>query len=141
MKCTARGIAAATVFTVVAVAGCATTRSGADDSESYRSDLITREEILGVQGVRNLFEVVQRLRPRWLTIRAGDRSFGMTTEIAVYQGQTYMGDVETLRQMGPTLPHEMRWMDGQTAMTTLPGLGAGKHLAGAIIISMRPTGG
>jgi hypothetical protein len=126
------------VFVAVLAAGCATTRSG--EGGSYRSDVITRQEILDVQGVQSLYEVVQRLRPRWLTVRAGDRSFGMTTEIAVYQGQTYMGDIQTLRQMGPTLPYELRWMDGQTAMNTLPGLSSGKHLSGAIIISTQPSG-
>ena len=132
----------AAFLALILTAGCATTRS--DGGEGFRSDLITREEIIEVQetqGVRNLYDVVQRLRPRWLTIRAGDRSFGMTIEIAVYQGQTYMGDVETLRQMGPTLAYELRWMDGQVAMTTLPGLGSGKHLAGAIIIVTQPPGG
>jgi hypothetical protein len=141
MKGTITRLATATVLTAVLSVGCATTRSDGGESGSYRFDLITREELLDVQGVQNLYEVVQRLRPRWLTVRAGDRSFGMTTEIAVYQGQTYMGDIETLRQMGPTLPYQMRWMDGQTAMTTLPGLGSGKHLAGAIILVMQPPGG
>ena len=108
MRGTFTRLATATFLTAALSAGCATTRSGDGEGGSYRFDLITREEILGVQGVRNLYEVVQRLRPRWLTVRAGDRSFNMTTEIAVYQGQTYMGDMETLRQMGPTLPYAMR---------------------------------
>lgn len=133
-KGTVIGVLVATAF----LGGCAATRSGG--AEGTRSDVITREEIMGTQGVRNMYELVQRLRPRWVTVRAGDRSFGMSTEIAVYQGQSYLGDVETLRQLGHTMAYELRWMDGQTAMTTLPGLGSGKHLAGAIIIVTAPPG-
>jgi len=121
-----------------AASGCATTRS---DGSGTRSDVITREEIVATEGVRNMYELVQHLRPRWLNVRAQDRSFRMTIEIAVYQNQTYLGDVETLRQMGHTMAYELRWMDGQTAMTTLPGLGSGKHVAGAIIIITAPPGG
>lgn len=127
------------VLVAVAVAnGCATTKSGGSGG---RSDVITREEIMSAEGVRNMYELVQRLRPRWVTVRSQDRSFGMTTEIGVFQGQTYLGDVETLRQMGHTMAYELRWMDGPTAMSSLPGLGGGKHLSGAIIIVTAPPGG
>jgi hypothetical protein len=112
--------------------GCATTNSAGGGSAL--ADVISREEIVGTEGVRTMYELVQRLRPRWLTIRAGDRSFGMSVEIAVYQGQTYLGDVETLRQLGPTMAYEIQYMDGQKAMNTLPGISPGKHYAGAIII-------
>jgi len=117
--------------------GCATTKSGGG---SALSDVISREEIVNTEGVRNMYELVQRLRPRWLTVRAGDRSFGMMVEIAVYQGQTYLGDVETLRQLGPTMAYELQYMDGQKAMNTLPGISPGKHYAGAIIIVTNAPG-
>ena len=137
-----KGIRSKALFGVrvaVAVAnGCATTKSGGSGG---RSDVITREEIMSAEGVRNMYELVQRLRPRWVTVRSQDRSFGMTTEIAVFQGQTYLGDVETLRQMGHTMAYELRWMDGPTAQSSLPGVGSGKHLAGAIIIVTTPPGG
>ncbi|MDP2956876.1 MAG: hypothetical protein Q8N53_10695, partial [Longimicrobiales bacterium] len=105
------------------------------------SDVITREQIMATEGVRNMYELVQRLRPRWLTMRSQDRSFGMATEIAVFQGQTYLGNIETLRQLGHTMAYELRWMDGPTAMSTLSGAGAGKHLSGAIIIVTTPPSG
>lgn len=132
-----RGVVGA-LLAVTVLGGCASAGSGSDSGG--RSDVITREEILDAQGVRNLYEVVQRLRPRWTNVRAGDRSFGMSTEIAVFQGQTYMGDIDTLRQMGPTLAYELRYLDGQRAMATLTGFGAGKHLSGAIIIVTSPPG-
>lgn len=118
--------------------GCASTKSGSGSSSL--SDVISREEIVGTEGVRNMYELVQRLRPRWLTVRAGERSFGMAVEIAVYQGQSYLGDVETLRQLGPTMAYEIQYLDGQRAMNTLPGIAPGKHYAGAIIIKTSAPG-
>jgi hypothetical protein len=124
--------------TAAVSAGCAATNSSGGGSSL--SDTITREEILGTEGVRNMYELVQRLRPRWLTIRAGDRSFGMAVEIAVYQGQSYLGDAETLRQLGPTMAYQLDYLDGQKAMNTLPGVSPGKHYAGAIIIRTAAPG-
>ncbi|MGH7446417.1 MAG: hypothetical protein ACRELT_02580, partial [Longimicrobiales bacterium] len=83
-------------------------------------------------------DVVQRLRPRWLIARAGDRSIGMSTGVVVYQDQALLGDVDTLRQLGPSAAYELRYLDGPTASSTLPGLGSGRHVAGAIIVLTRP---
>ena len=135
-----KGLRSVALFGMLLVAavtsGCAASRS--TSGEAGRSDVITRAEIEGAEGVRNMYELVQRLRPRWITMRAEGRSFGMATEIAVFQGQTYLGNVETLRQMGHTMAYELRYMDGQKAMATLPGIGPGKHLSGAIIVVTTP---
>jgi hypothetical protein len=114
---------------------CASTREDAD--QGTRTDVLTRAEIMGAEGARNLHDVVQRLRPRWLIARAGDRSFSMTTGIVVYQDQALLGDVDTLRQLGPSVARELRYLDGPTASSTLPGLGSGQHIAGAIIVVTR----
>ena len=114
---------------------CASTREGGDPGT--RSDVLTRTEIMGAEGARNLHDVVQRLRPRWLIARAGDRSFSMTTGIVVYQDQALLGDVDTLRQLGPSVARELRYLDGPRASSTLPGLGSGQHIAGAIIVVTR----
>lgn len=100
----------------------------------YRADELTRAEIMSVD-VGNLYDVVNRLRPRWLTAerRAGDRSFGLGTGVVVYQGQTFLGDVDVLRQWSPSSAYGLKWMDGATASASLPGLGA-SHVVGAIII-------
>jgi hypothetical protein len=135
-----RRSAMAGLFLALTVAGgCAATNSSG--SEGTRSDVITRAEIMEATGIRNMYELVSRLRPRWVTMRAGDRSFGMATEIAVFQGQTYMGNIDTLRQLGHTMAYELRYLDGQTAMATLTGFGAGKHLSGAIVIVTTPPAG
>lgn len=119
---------------VALLGGCATTGTGQGGGDP---NILTREQIMSVQGVTNLYDVVQRLRPRWLTVRASDRSFGMGTQIAVFQGQTYLGDVQTLRQLQPGMAFQLKYMDGTTAQNSLPGISPGTHLAGAIILSTR----
>lgn len=114
--------------------------SAARNGANTRQDLLTREQIMSVGGASNLYEVVQRLRPRWLETRGGDRSFGLTTEVVVYQNQSYLGSVETLGQLGPEVAYEMRWLDGPTASATLPGLGS-RHVTGAIVIATSPPDG
>lgn len=127
----------ATVLVLTAgTVGCATTRS---DSEGTRSDILTREEIMGAQGARNLYDVVQRLRPRWLVARATSRSFQTSTGIVIYQNQVYQGGPETLRQFDRSSAYQLRFMDGPTASASLSGL-PGQHVAGAIIISTSPPG-
>jgi hypothetical protein len=125
------------VLLVLLVTGaCAST----GERTRYRSDELTREEIISAEA-GNLFEVVNRLRPRWVTAerRAGDRSFGLTTGVVVFQEQTYLGDLSVLRQWNPSAVYSLEWMDGATAAASLPGLGA-SHVAGAIIIHTSPEG-
>ena len=47
----------------------------------------------------DLYELVHRLRPRWLDLRS-PQSFESSTEIVVFEGQSYRGGVEVLRQFG-----------------------------------------
>lgn len=119
---------------MLAVTACASTGSG----DGYRSDLLTREEIMSVEA-RNLYDVVRRLRPQWLQVRSrGERSFGgVPTEILVYQNQTQLGDVQELNRLSPSFAYQMKWLDGATASASLPGIGS-RHVLGAIIISTAP---
>ena len=137
MKAHRQATLLATLAAATLLGGCATTRAAGG---GHDPNILTREEIMSVEGITNLYDVVQRLRPRWLTVRASDRSFGMTTQIAVYQNQTYLGDVDTLRQLQPGMAYELKWMDGTTASNSLPGLAPGTHLAGAIILYTREPG-
>jgi len=114
--------------------------SGSNEGEqgpSPYSPVITRAELQEV-GVRNAFEAVERLRPRWLTVR-GMRSFNVETEIVVFQDRMFLGGLDVLRGIGVEGIYEMRYMDGATASATLPGLG-GRHVEGAIVIFMSPPG-
>jgi hypothetical protein len=116
--------------------GCAGNKPS---SQSSRSDVIDREAIMGAAAT-NLFEVVSRLRPQWLNVRT-TRSFNLETEIVVYQNDMYLGGPDALKQIGPELAYEIRWMDGVRATSELPALSSGRHIWGAIIVSTRPPGG
>lgn len=116
--------------------GCASTKPA---TQGTRSDVITRDEIMNA-GAINLYEVVRRLRPQWINVRA-PQSFSLETEIVVYQNEMLLGGPDALKQIGPELAYELRWMDGARATATLPGLSAGRHVQGAIIVSTKPPGG
>jgi hypothetical protein len=117
--------------------GCASTggQSGGDSADPNR---LTREEILGAEAT-NLYEVIQRLRPRWLMVRS-QRSFSMETEIVVFQNDMDLGGPEALRQMVPELAFEIEYLEGSRAATALPGLMSGRHIQGAIIVRTRSGG-
>jgi hypothetical protein len=111
--------------------GCATTRTQ-EGGEEYRWDVLTREEIMSLD-MTNLYDVVDRLRPRWLTRRGGVISFDLETHVVVFQGQTLLGDIEILREVSPEEAYELQYLDGATATASLPGLGS-QHVSGAIVI-------
>jgi len=120
------------------VAGCASTSGGSAEGGAL-SDVITREEILSVEAT-NLYDVINRLRPRWLHVRS-NRSFNMETEIAVLQNDVYQGPAqEALRQMSPELAFEIQYLEGARAATAIPGLMSGRHIEAAIIVLTRPHG-
>lgn len=100
------------------------------------SNVITREELQQVN-VRNLYEAIQQLRPRWLRVYGGPRSFSNETTVAVYQDEAYLGAQDVLQHMGLEGVYSIRYLDGTTAKATLTGLPSG-FVQGAIIVSMRP---
>lgn len=119
-------------FAVLFLPGCASSGGGPESGGS--ATLITRAEIEATN-VADLYDVVQRLRPRWFNVR-GSRSFGLETSIVVFQGQTFLGDISVLKDLGRDAADQLRYMDGPRASATLPGLG-GRHVEGAIIIDSR----
>jgi len=84
----------------------------------------------------NLYDVIRRLRPRWLQVRS-TRSLNMETEIAVMQNDMYLGTAEVLKQMAPELAYEIQYLEGARAATAIPGLMSGRHIEGAIIVLTR----
>lgn len=122
------------VFAAVAVL-CAACASTGETASRSSSTTLTREEIASVN-VANLYDVVSRIRPRWLVVR-GSRAFagGGDGRILVYQGTTYLGDVEILRQLDPDYAQSMRYLDAATANATLSATNANVHAA--IVIETR----
>jgi hypothetical protein len=136
MRLVRREFLVITVLASILAAGCAST--GTEGKGTVDRDVLTREEIMGVEA-NNLYDVIRRLRPRWLQVRS-TRSFSMETEIAVVQNEMYLGTSESLKQMTPELAYELRYLEGSRAATVLPTLMTGTHIEGAIVILTRPTG-
>lgn len=128
-----------TVLAACASSGTAGAEAGASASASAsatapRRDrtVITQEELAG-SGTTNLLDAVQRLRPQWLRgVNLTSRTGG-DTEFVVYQGTTFLGGVDALRQLAPGYAQELRYLDASQATNTLPGLGS-RRVAGAIVI-------
>jgi hypothetical protein len=130
--------------TLAVVPGCASGGAqggaGAGASASTgaraRSDVISQEEMAEHMSL-SLFEIVQRLRPQWLSGRGPRDVTGGGAELFVYQDNVQMGTVETLRQMrpGPNVAR-LRFLDASTAGATLPGL-TGRRVRGAIVVETR----
>lgn len=120
----------------VLVSGCGYNSMGGENRPD--PDYITRDEIMSVDA-RDLYDVVRRLRPRWINVaqRSAERSFRLQTTVVVYQGQMYLGEIETLGNWSPSAAYGLEWLDGSTASATLPGLGS-RHVAGAIVIHTSP---
>ena len=124
-----------TLLAVGSLWGCASTKA----TTAQRSDVLSREEIMAA-GATNLYDVVNRLRPRWIQITSVS-SFNLSDEIVVFQDNMNLGGPEALKQIAPELAYEIRWMDGTRASSILPGLMSGRHIQGAIIVSTKPPAG
>jgi len=118
--------------------GCASSGTTSGSENAGRSDLLTREQILGAEAT-NIYDVIRRLRPRWLQVRS-TRSFEMQTEIAVIENDVYLGPAEILKEMAPELAYELRYLDGIRAAAAIPGLMSGRHIEGAILVNTRGRG-
>lgn len=114
----------------VAVSSCAS--SGGERART-NSSILTREEMLDVQ-VANVFDAVERLRPRWLQIRT-QLSLTGPTEIVVFMERNYLGGPEVLRQFSPNDIARLRYVDGTTASATLAGM-ANRSVEAAIILEV-----
>ena len=95
---------------------------------------ITPAEIAAAD-VRSAYELVERLRPVWLRSR-GERSLRLPTEIVIYQNETMLGGIETLRALPIEMVHSMRLLDSAEA-GRLTGLGS-RHVERVIMVVIRP---
>ena len=101
------------------------------------SSVISKEEIASVRA-GDLYEVVQRLRPGWLTGRGVQNFGGNTGMILVYHDHIRMGEVTALREMAPNYVVSVRYLDGSSA-AMLPGIRPREIVAGAILVSSPAT--
>jgi outer membrane murein-binding lipoprotein Lpp len=112
------------------LSGCGSSRQGVAPA---RSNTLLAKEFEDLNA-RNMYEVIEQLRPRWLFARGGMRSFQLQTHILVYQENVRLGTVEVLRDIAPDMVRSVEYIDGPKASATLPGIRA-EHVAGAIIIT------
>lgn len=122
-----------TALIVLFMVGCASSGETRDRERRDRN-LITKEEIESVRA-SNMYDVIDRLRPRWLTARAPMRSFTGETDILVFQDDVRLGTIEVLRRISPESILSVQYLDSSTASSTLSGISRGRHLAGAILLT------
>jgi hypothetical protein len=122
-------VVSAVVWTALACAGARTGGPGLGNPTRIALSEIERAH---EDGVRDLYELIDRLRPRWLQGR-NPRSLQLPTVIAVYHHETLLGGVDVLRGYPIVSVTSLRYLDAAQAML-LPGAGSA-HIEGAIVIS------
>ena len=121
-----------TVLIALLIIGCASS-DGTRERERRDRNIINKTEIESVNAT-NMYDVIDRLRPRWLTMRAPMRSFTGDTNILVFQDNVRLGNLDALRRISPDSIKSAQFLDSSTASSTLPGISRGQHLAGAILL-------
>lgn len=113
---------------LVASTGCASS-GGAEDQNA---NVLTREDMSVAPG-SNLYDAVNRLRPRWLQTR-GPMALETAPQILVYLNRSYLGGLDQLREFIASDVDRVRYMDGSRASATLSGYPTDVPIAGAIIV-------
>lgn len=113
---------------LTALTSCASSTGAVDQS----ANVMTREEMSAAPG-SNLFDVVNRLRPRWLQTR-GPMALDTEPQVLVYLNRSYLGGPSELREFTASDIDRVRYMDGSRASATLSGYPSEVPVAGAIII-------
>jgi hypothetical protein len=119
---------------VLTAAGCASSGNGTSPRRDSRS--LTPEEIATVP-VTNIYEAVERLRPRWLEMR-DVRSIGAGAsgggQIVVFLNNSYVGGPETLRQFEAHQIVNIKYLDAAQASATLSGYDTSRHVVAGIVL-------
>jgi hypothetical protein len=115
---------------LLAMLACSSAQQG---GVSRNPELIEQEEVAEYlrTGTNNLFELIQRARPRWLESR-GDRSLRLETVTLVYLNQQRVGGLDALRELRPDNVVRIRRLDASRA-GLLPGA-RDDHVEAAIVV-------
>ncbi|MGH7556127.1 MAG: hypothetical protein ACREMQ_24250 [Longimicrobiales bacterium] len=110
--------------------------SGGRGGSARAPDVIAVEEIARYrdEGTRDLRELIQRARPRWLETR-GERSINLETTVLVYQNNQVLGSLEVLRDIPILNVVAIRYLDASRA-GLLPGARS-QHVAAAIVVETK----
>ena len=128
-------------LTAIPLLGAACASSGTSTPRAAESspDRITSVEIEATTGASNAYDLIRRLRPRWLT--GGGVSSIAQGQVAgqvllVYLDGNRLGTSESLRNLNVTGIKSMQYYDAVRAATVLREVGS-EPIAGAIVISTR----
>lgn len=142
---------------LLAVGACASAGPpGATTASTSKAnpDSISAAEIETVPSVRNAYDIVQRLRPTWLTkAKSGGISISGSQmsapggsgilggsagggAVLVFEDNSRVGDLSALNDISASSISAIRFMDAATATALLPGLSS-QVFAGAIVVHLR----
>jgi hypothetical protein len=124
---------------LASAAACASSSgaSGASKVSESSPDRITATEIEATTGASTAYDLVRRLRPRWLqggapASIAGGRVTGQV--LLVYLDGNRLGSAEALRTLSASGIKSMQYYDAVRAATVLREVGS-EAISGAIVIS------
>ena len=128
---------AASAF-IIAAAGCASSgASGGSKVKESSPDRITSIEIEATQGATTAYDLVRRLRPRWLQAGATGSIGGgqiRSQALLVYLDGNKLGTADALRTLSAAGIKSMQYYDATRAATVLREVGS-DPISGAIVIS------
>lgn len=132
-------LARAFVFVLLALTGACAAKRSPDGAFTSR-DLLTAEQIAETHAT-NAYEVVERLRPRWIRPRGtsqmpsqpGDPRF-QEAQVQAYLDDQRLGPVETLRNVEIAAVRYIRYYSATDASARW----GFNHGGGAIYVSTRP---
>lgn len=122
----------ALALATVAVTGCASSKANTASQNTPRrsTTIITLEEITST-AAPNVYDVIQRVRPQWLT-GARIRRGGSGDDLVVYLDSNRYGTMGSLRSLSVGGIQEIRYYSASEA-TNRYGTG---HTGGAIVVLM-----
>mgnify|MGYP001286469976 FL=1 len=101
-------------------------------AQKRQRDLITRQEIMKLEGVQTAYDVVRRIHPEWLRGRTVRSINGRSGGVQVYLNERNEGGTEALRNIDIGTIGEIRFLDGPEAEARY----GQNQSAGAILIAI-----
>lgn len=120
----------------IALVLAACTAAPRAQSSGSEYNVLMAEEI-ATENVMTLYEAVNRLRPRWLEVRAPRRFGGGGAGVLVFVDRTRLGGTDELRRLSPGDYAWLEYLTGSEAAARLHGIHSG-NIEGAIILHIRP---
>ncbi len=130
-------ISAAAFSAAVVLGACASSGGSRTTVQSSSADYVTSIEIAAT-GANNAYDLINRLRPRWLRTQApGSIGAGVRSQVvAVYLDGVRLGGLDALRSLSTAGIKTMQYYDATRAATVLRDPGS-EPIAGAIVINTK----